>query len=150
MFVFLFTTVIHQPIALPQVPLALHQTILQQQPRQYIHIKTDSNLTAAASNIPAQLNSANISTSKTIASSNLIASASGTKQSSEGKTSVLRTAGNTITTNVQKEVEPSVVDQCDNNSTSPSSVSPNSITGIIWNHSKGGQIFNYFMIRRIS
>ena len=126
--------VIHQPIALPQVPLALHQTIIQQQPRQYIHIKTEPNLTAAASNIPAQLNSANASTAKNISSSTISTSVSNTKSSSTGKNVVTKAAGTPIGANVHMEVEPSADDQCDNSSNA-SSISPNSITGIYFCYS---------------
>ena len=120
--------VIQQPIALPQVPLALHQSIIQQQPRQYIHIKTEPNLTAAASNFPAQLNSTIISTANTY-SSNISTSASNTKVSPEGKNVILKTSGLPVGANAQKEVDLSAIDQCDNSNTSPSSISPNSITG---------------------
>ena len=120
--------VIHQPIALPQVPFALHQSIIQQQPRQYIHIKTEPNLTAAASKIPAQLNSTNISTANT-SSSHISTSASSTKVSPEGKNVILKTSGLPVGANAQKEVDLSAIDQCDNSNTYVSSISPNSITG---------------------
>ena len=120
--------VIHQPIALPQVPLALHQTIIQQQPRQYIHIKTEPNITAAASNIPAQLNSTNKSNAKTITSSAISSSTCKSKSFSAEKNVVSKLSNQTIVTNIQKEVDSAPDDQCDSNSNS-SSISPNSITG---------------------
>merc|ERR1719400_2881493 len=51
------------------------------------------------------------------------------KVSPEGKSVIIKASGHPIGTNAQKEVEPLAIDQCDNNSNSPSSISPNSITG---------------------
>ena len=120
-----WSTVIQQPItlpSLPQVPLALHQAIIQQ-PRQYIHIKTEPNVTAAASNIPAQLHTKNNTTFR----SNVPIS-QGTSSSIKN----IERSDQTTPTNIKIENDHSQDDQCDNSSNSSSSISPcsnSSITG---------------------
>ena len=120
--------VIQQPITLPplpQVPLALHQTIIQP-PRQYIHIKTEPSITAAASNIPAHLPSSSNSTSR--ANSIVIRS-----PSTEDAPSLTAISCPPILTNVKEEMDASPDDQCDNSTTSSPSVSPNSTSSITGN-----------------
>jgi hypothetical protein len=126
---YFLNAVIQQPITLPrlpQVPLALHQTIIHP-PRQYIHIKTEPSLTAAASNIPAQLPSSNTVTSKP--SSIIIRS-----PSTEEIRSLTQISGPPILANVKKEIDTFPDEQCDNSNNSSPSVSPGSTSSNTGNH----------------
>ena len=115
--------------SLPQVPLALHQTFVQQ-PRQYIHIKTEPNLTAAASNIPAHLHSTiNVGTKSTAAS--IVSSSRAEDIVSQAKSTTK--SGQLTTTNIKKECDSSSDDQCDNSTNSSPSISPCSTSPVLGN-----------------